>query len=147
MRVSARLNRVLTYSNSTIRLNATSFCLRGSSKLGPQKLFPFQNVMKLAHPVAILFGAGATRGGLRTNILPPPLDADFFEIAGQMKGHGTPSLARKVLEMCELFTARFSTLAWRITIETLKLALKSAHSPRQLTNPEIGRSDKRISKN
>jgi hypothetical protein len=30
--------------------------------------------------------------------VPPPLDADFFEIAGQTKGHGTPKLTRKVLE-------------------------------------------------
>lgn len=29
--------------------------------------------------------------------MPPPVDADFFEIAGQIKGHGTPTLARKVL--------------------------------------------------
>lgn len=27
----------------------------------------------------------------------PPVDADFFEIAGQIKGHGTPRLARRVL--------------------------------------------------
>src|SRR6266478_3596424 len=53
--------------------------------------------MKLLHPVVVLFGAGATRGGLKTNIIPPPVDADFFEIAGQIKGHGTPRLARTVL--------------------------------------------------
>jgi len=53
--------------------------------------------MKLAHPVVVVFGAGATRGGLRSNKLPPPVDADFFEIAGQIKGHGTPRLARTVL--------------------------------------------------
>jgi hypothetical protein len=53
--------------------------------------------MKLSHPVVVLFGAGATRGGLRSNKLPPPVDADFFEIAGQIKGHGTLKLARKVL--------------------------------------------------
>lgn len=54
--------------------------------------------MKLAHPVVFLFGAGATRGGFQANRLPPPVDADFFEIAGQIKGHGTPALARKVLQ-------------------------------------------------
>src|SRR5579859_1884768 len=54
--------------------------------------------MKLARPVVFLFGAGATRGGLQANRFPPPVDADFFEIAGQIKGHGTPSLARKVLQ-------------------------------------------------
>jgi hypothetical protein len=53
--------------------------------------------MKLLHPVVVLFGAGATRGGLRNKSVPPPVDADFFEIAGQIKGHGTPKLARTVL--------------------------------------------------
>lgn len=53
--------------------------------------------MKMLHPVVFLFGAGATRGGLSNNRLPPPVDADFFEIAGQIKGHGTPILARTVL--------------------------------------------------
>ena len=45
----------------------------------------------------LLLGAGATRGGLRTKPIPPPVDADFFEIAGQIKGHGTPKLAGLVL--------------------------------------------------
>jgi hypothetical protein len=53
--------------------------------------------MKLSHPIVLLFGAGATRGALRASAVPPPLDADFFEIAGQIKGHGTPILARSVL--------------------------------------------------
>jgi hypothetical protein len=42
-------------------------------------------------------GAGATRGALQKNSVPPPLDADFFEIAGQINGHGTLRLARLVL--------------------------------------------------
>ena len=53
--------------------------------------------MKLVHPVVFLFGAGATRGALRNSPVPPPVDADFFEIAAQIKGHGTPALARRVL--------------------------------------------------
>lgn len=53
--------------------------------------------MKLLHPVALLLGAGATRGALRFKHPPPPVDSDFFEIAGQIKGHGTPRLARTVL--------------------------------------------------
>ena len=44
-----------------------------------------QRIMKLTHPVVVLFGAGATRGGLRTNKLLPRVDADFFEIAGQIR--------------------------------------------------------------
>ncbi len=53
--------------------------------------------MKLSHPVVLLFGAGATRGAFPNKSVPPPVDADFFEIAGQIRGHGTPTLARKVL--------------------------------------------------
>jgi len=44
--------------------------------------------IKLVHPV-VLLGAGATRGALQKNNVPPPLDADLFEIAGQITDHGT----------------------------------------------------------
>lgn len=54
--------------------------------------------MKLEHPIVFLFGAGATRGALSEHPIPPPLDNDFFEIAAQIKGHGTPKLAKKVLK-------------------------------------------------
>jgi hypothetical protein len=54
--------------------------------------------MKFSHPVVLLLGAGATRGGLHKRPIPPPVDADFFELAGQIKGHGTPELAGKVLK-------------------------------------------------
>lgn len=53
--------------------------------------------MKLDHPAVFLFGAGATRGGLAGSPIPPPLDADFFDIAGHVRGHGTPRLAKLVL--------------------------------------------------
>src|SRR5271154_3631437 len=53
--------------------------------------------MHLLHPVVVLLGAGATRGALQKNSIPPPVDADFFEIAGQLSGHGTLKLARSVL--------------------------------------------------
>jgi hypothetical protein len=54
--------------------------------------------MKLHHPVVLLLGAGATRGGFQDKAIPPPVDADFFEIAGQIKGHGTAKLAGVVLK-------------------------------------------------
>lgn len=53
--------------------------------------------MHLLHPVVVLLGAGATRGALRHRRIPPPVDGDFFEIAGQINGHGTLRLARSVL--------------------------------------------------
>src|ERR1700722_15628029 len=53
--------------------------------------------MHLLHPVVVLLGAGATRGALQKSRVPPPVDADFFEIAGQINGHGTLRLARSVL--------------------------------------------------
>jgi hypothetical protein len=62
-------------------------------------------MMKLKHPVAIIFGAGASRGGLdETSEIPPPVDRDFFDIANQLVGHGTPKLAKKVLnEVWQLY--------------------------------------------
>lgn len=53
--------------------------------------------MDLKHPAVFILGAGATRGGLARQPIPPPVDADFFEIAGEIKGHGTQKLARTVL--------------------------------------------------
>jgi hypothetical protein len=53
--------------------------------------------LDIKFPVVIIFGAGATRGAFPRRKLPPPLDRDFFEIAGQIKGRGTPAIARKVL--------------------------------------------------
>jgi hypothetical protein len=56
-------------------------------------------IIKLKHPVAIIFGAGASRGGLDSPVsVPPPVDKDFFDIANQLSGHGTPKLAKKVLD-------------------------------------------------
>jgi hypothetical protein len=52
--------------------------------------------MKLKHPVVMIFGAGATRGTFGKFPVPPPVDADFFELVAQLKGHGTPKLARSV---------------------------------------------------
>ena len=53
---------------------------------------------KLQHPIVIIFGAGASRGGLdKVPGVPPPVDRDFFDIANQLVGHGTPKLTKKVL--------------------------------------------------
>lgn len=53
--------------------------------------------MNLARPTVFIFGAGATRGGLASQTTPPPVDADFFEIAREIRGHGTERLTRTVL--------------------------------------------------
>lgn len=47
--------------------------------------------------LVILLGAGATRGAFHDKVLPPPLDADFFDVAGQIAGRGTKRLATRVL--------------------------------------------------
>lgn len=52
---------------------------------------------EIKNPCAILFGAGATRGAFPDKSFPPPVDRDFFEIAGLIKGRGTRAVARKVL--------------------------------------------------
>lgn len=49
----------------------------------------------LPRPMVILFGAGATRAAFE-NRPPPPLDTDFFEIAGQLSDRGTEKLAQRV---------------------------------------------------
>lgn len=47
----------------------------------------------------LIFGAGASRGGLeKVPGVPPPVDKDFFDIANQLVGHGTPKLAKGVLK-------------------------------------------------
>lgn len=51
----------------------------------------------LQHPAVIIFGAGASRGALDKQEVPPPVDRDFFDIANQLLGHGTPKLAKRVL--------------------------------------------------
>jgi hypothetical protein len=57
-----------------------------------------RKTIKLKHPIVIIFGAGASRGGLAEQEIPPPLDKDFFDIANQLAGHGTPKLAKRVLK-------------------------------------------------
>lgn len=54
--------------------------------------------MNLPRPLVILFGAGATRGVFQDDRVRPPLDADFFDIAGQLKGRGTGRLAARVFK-------------------------------------------------
>jgi len=58
---------------------------------------PFKLRLKLEEPTVVLFGAGASCGGLRDNPLPPPVDRDFLSVANQLTGHGTPTLAKRVL--------------------------------------------------
>jgi SIR2-like protein len=53
---------------------------------------------KFPKPRVFIFGAGATRGGLKSQKIPPPIDTDFFSTARQITGHGTQTLARKVLK-------------------------------------------------
>ncbi len=56
------------------------------------------NKLGVVHPVVIIFGAGATRGGLEgTSSIPPPVDKDFFNISNKIVGHGTGILANRVL--------------------------------------------------
>ncbi len=52
--------------------------------------------VKLPRPMVVLLGAGASRAAFKDQTPPPPLDADFFEIAGQITGRGTGRLGKKV---------------------------------------------------
>jgi hypothetical protein len=53
---------------------------------------------RLSDPRVVLFGAGASRGGLRNQPIPPPVDGEFFAVANRLTGHGTPKLAKRVLK-------------------------------------------------
>lgn len=50
------------------------------------------------YPAVLIFGAGATRGGLPECLIPPPVDREFFDIAGRIEGRGTRDLAKRVLK-------------------------------------------------
>lgn len=52
--------------------------------------------MNLPRPMVLLLGAGATRAAFADDAIPPPIDADFFEIAGQITGRGTGALTKLV---------------------------------------------------
>lgn len=98
-------------------------------------------MMKFAHPVVLLFGAGATRGGLRKKAIPPPVDADFFEITGQIKGHGTPKLAGVVLnDVWGLYDRVASIGLGRTTTGTSRRAKELAFLQKVPTSPKIGKS-------
>jgi hypothetical protein len=63
----------------------------------PRMPIPPSFGLKLARPEVVLFGAGASRGGLISRELPPPVDGEFFSVANRVIGHGTPALAKRVL--------------------------------------------------
>ena len=54
--------------------------------------------LKLTDPRVVLLGAGASHGGLKDQPIPPPVDGEFFSVANRLTGHGTPRLAKRVLE-------------------------------------------------
>jgi hypothetical protein len=85
----------------------------------------------------LIFGAGSTRGGLeKVSNPPPPVDIDFFDIANQLRGHGTPQLARNVLKSAwELYgkTSGISLEKYYRDIETraaIGRFAKSANQPK-----------------
>lgn len=93
--------------------------------------------MRLSHPVVVLFGAGATRGSLESSALPPPpVDTDFFEIAGQIKVRGTLRLARRVLRDVRTLYNRFSGIGLENyyrdieTRERISTFAKTANKPK-----------------
>ncbi len=92
--------------------------------------------MNLARPAVFLFGAGATKGGLNKHIVTPPVDVDFFDIANQLKGHGTPILAKRVLrDVWELYrkTSGVALEAYYRDIETrekIGLFAKTRNKPK-----------------
>jgi hypothetical protein len=101
-------------------------------------------MIKLDHPIVIIFGAGASRGGLdKISELPPPVDKDFFDIANQLTGHGTPTLAKKVLNDVWQLYSKTNDVDWRLITGTWKLVLLSVSLQRPPINQRIGASVRR----
>ncbi len=90
--------------------------------------------------MVILFGAGATRAAFSDRTPPPPVDADFFEIAGQIQGRGTRRLAKRVnSDVFALYsrTAGIGLEEYYRDIETrleLSRFTKSANRPKDWTS-------------
>ncbi len=60
--------------------------------------------VEIKYPVVAILGAGATLGGLSKNLLPPPVDKDFFDTAKLIRDRGTPVVARRVMrDVFEMF--------------------------------------------
>lgn len=87
-------------------------------------------------PTVYIFGAGATRGAFSKNRLPPPVDIDFFDIAKQLEGRGTPLLAKRVLKsVWELYgTSNIGLEQYYRDIETRELITSFAKTANQPKN-------------
>lgn len=70
----------------------------------------------LRRPTVYIFGAGATRGALSEETIPPPTDVDFFDIANQIKGRRTPKLAKIILDN-----------VWKLYGKTIGIRLEAAY--------------------
>src|SRR5688572_23018420 len=85
----------------------------------------------------MVFGAGATRGAFDRRLVPPPVDGDFFELVAQLKGHGTPNLAKKVRKDVWALYSRSTDIgleSYYRDIETRATVLKFAKSANQPKN-------------
>lgn len=51
----------------------------------------------IKHPMVLIIGAGASKGVFDNEDIPPPVDAEFFEMAKRITGNGTERLVRTVL--------------------------------------------------
>lgn len=99
--------------------------------------------MNLTHPAVLLLGAGATRGGLLDNSIPPPVDADFFEIAGQIKGHGTPKLASAVLNDVWTLYARLAGVGLETYYRDIETREKISSFAKTVNKPKNWKKRKR----
>ena len=85
----------------------------------------------------MIFGAGATRGAFESDPVPPPVDADFFELVAQLRGHGTPRLAKAVRKDVWALYSRSTDIgleSYYRDIETRATVLRFAKSVNQPKN-------------
>lgn len=95
-------------------------------------------------PVVVIFGAGATSGAFEasTNLLPPPIDRDFFDTANKLGGRATQKLAKRVLKsVWDLYgkTNRIGLETYYRDIETRGIIgdfTKTDNRPRNWVSPQ-----------
>ena len=91
-------------------------------------------------------GAGATRGALHHRSIPPPVDGDFFEIAGQISGHGTLRLARSVLNDVRNLYGKIPGVGLETYYRDIETRNRIGSITRSANRPKSGRNIRAISK-
>jgi hypothetical protein len=97
--------------------------------------------------MVILFGAGATRAAFEQRRPPPPLDSDFFEIAGQLSGRGTRRLALQVTKDVFDLYGRVTDIGLEQYYRDIETRLELSRFAKSKIDRRIGRRARRTLRN